>query len=69
MVIAGSIIYIANLILPSLTLFGLKGLHLSLSWPLFSIIISTLSAVGLAAGIFPALKAAHIQPVEALRHE
>ena len=62
-------ILIGNYFLLGLTNILLKGLQLSLSWELTLAVIIVLLFVGGLAGIFPAIKAARIQPVEALRHE
>jgi putative ABC transport system permease protein len=40
-----------------------------LSWPIASLCISILLAIGLAAGILPARRAAAVDPVESLRYE
>ena len=40
-----------------------------LSWPIGFITVGILTAIGLAAGVFPARKAAAIQPIESLRYE
>ncbi len=40
-----------------------------LSWPIASICMSILLAIGLAAGILPARRAAAVDPVESLRYE
>jgi putative ABC transport system permease protein len=40
-----------------------------LSWPIGLATVAILSAIGLAAGVFPARRAAQIQPIESLRYE
>jgi putative ABC transport system permease protein len=40
-----------------------------LSWPIGFATVLILTAIGLAAGVFPARKAAAIQPIESLRYE
>jgi len=40
-----------------------------LSWPIASLCIGILMAIGLAAGILPARRAAAVDPVESLRYE
>ncbi len=59
----------ANQILAQVSLFGLTGFQMTLSWGLLVIIVVILGMVGLLAGVFPARQASRIQPVEALRHE
>ena len=44
-------------------------LNPKLSWPIAIITVTILTAIGLAAGVFPARKAAQIQPIESLRYE
>lgn len=60
---------IANLVLAQLSLLGPVSVHLELSLPLVLMIIFILGLTGLSAGIFPSLRAARIQPSEALRYE
>jgi putative ABC transport system permease protein len=40
-----------------------------LSWPIAFATVGILAAIGLVAGLFPARKAASIDPVESLRYE
>jgi putative ABC transport system permease protein len=40
-----------------------------LSWPIAMLCVSILIAIGLAAGILPARRAAALDPVESLRYE
>lgn len=40
-----------------------------LSWPIGMTTVAILTTIGLAAGLFPARKAAAVQPIEALRYE
>jgi putative ABC transport system permease protein len=44
-------------------------LNPKLSWPIGLLTVAILTAIGLAAGLFPARKAAAIQPIESLRYE
>ncbi|HEX6558920.1 MAG TPA: ABC transporter permease [Longimicrobiales bacterium] len=44
-------------------------LNPKLSWPIGATTVAILSGIGLAAGVFPARKAAAIQPIESLRYE
>lgn len=43
--------------------------HPILSWSVLLTVVCTLTGIGFFAGFFPARRAAHIDPVEALRHE
>lgn len=57
-----------GLLLGNLVAFGLKvGFIVPWNWMLLSVLLCTI--VGLAAGIYPAKRAAGLDPVEALRHE
>lgn len=69
LLLALAVIKLANLVLHRVSIFGFSGLHFALSWPLFFAIACILGIVGLSAGIFPAIKASRIEPVEALRYE
>lgn len=64
-----AVILIANPFLEQVKIIMFKGLHLSL--PLFQLagVICVLGFIGMIAGVFPAMRAAKIQIVEALRHE
>ena len=44
-------------------------LNPKLSWPIGFLTVAILTGIGLAAGLFPARKAAAIQPIESLRYE
>jgi putative ABC transport system permease protein len=44
-------------------------LNPKLSWPIGLTTVAILGAIGIAAGVFPARKAAAIQPIESLRYE
>ena len=44
-------------------------LNPKLSWPIGMTTVAILTSIGLAAGFFPARKAADIQPIESLRYE
>lgn len=68
-ILAYGIISVANVFLKNVTLFTIKGFHMSLSWQLLVIVTVILTIIGIVAGFFPALRAARIQPVEVLRHE
>ncbi|HET6233319.1 MAG TPA: ABC transporter permease [Longimicrobiaceae bacterium] len=44
-------------------------MHPRLSWPIALLTVGILAAIGLLAGLFPARKAASLDPVESLRYE
>lgn len=63
------IILFMNPFLKNIAILGVTGFKLHLSWPMFAVVASVLIIMGGLAGFFPALKAARVQPVEALRYE
>ncbi|MFW6192913.1 MAG: ABC transporter permease [Gemmatimonadota bacterium] len=44
-------------------------LNPKLSWPIAAVAVAILTAIGLAAGVLPARRAARVDPVESLRYE
>lgn len=44
-------------------------IHLNFSWTAVVTAVTTLGLVGLASGLFPAIRASRLDPVEALRHQ
>ena len=45
------------------------GFPISLPWWSFAIAVGSSSLIGIVSGIYPANRAAHLDPVEALRYE
>ena len=51
------------------TLFGNTPLQTSFSWDIALLSLGVSAAIGLFFGIYPAMRAARLHPIEALRYE
>jgi putative ABC transport system permease protein len=48
---------------------GKVDIHMHIAWPTVAVSVAVLVLVGLLSGLAPAMRAAHLDPVEALRYE